>query len=62
MRNDSSRTEFPPAAEPKDDPKQTLGKTMEELTNEADQHLSEKEKKSGGSIKHAPPGRSDIVP
>jgi hypothetical protein len=35
---------------------------MEELTDEADKHLSEKEKKSGGSIKHAPPGRSDIIP
>jgi hypothetical protein len=53
MGTDNSRTEFPPAGEPKEDPKQTLGKTMEEL---------KKEKKSGESIKHAPPGRSDIVP
>jgi hypothetical protein len=58
----SSRTEFPPAGEPKVNPKETLGKTMEELTDEADKHLSEKAKKSGESIKHAPPGRSDIVP
>lgn len=50
MRNDSSRTEFPPAAEPKVDPMQTLGKTMEELTDEADRYLSEKEKQSGGPI------------
>jgi hypothetical protein len=35
---------------------------MQELTDEADKNLSEKEKKSGESIKHAPPGRSDIVP
>jgi hypothetical protein len=35
---------------------------MQELTDEADKRLSEKEKKSGESIKHAPPGRSDIVP
>ena len=56
------RTEFPPAGQPKDDPKKTLGKTMQELTDEADKHLSEKGKKSGESIKHAAPGRSDIVP
>jgi hypothetical protein len=61
MGSDSS-TNFPPAGQPKQDPKQTLGKTMQELTDEADKHLSDKEKKSGESIKHAPPGRSDIVP
>jgi hypothetical protein len=61
MGTDSS-TNFPPAGEPKEDPTKTLGKSMEELTDEADKHLSEKEKKSGGSIKHAPPGRSDIIP
>jgi hypothetical protein len=58
----SNRTEFPPAGEPKDDPKETLGKTMQELTDEAEKHLSEKEKKSGESIKHATPGKSDILP
>jgi hypothetical protein len=58
----SSRTEFPPAGEPKQDPMETLGKTMEQLTDEADKHLSEKEKKSGESIKHATPGKSDILP
>ena len=57
-----SRTEFPPAGEPKDDPKETLGKTMEQLTDEAEKHLSEKDKKSGESIKHATPGKSDILP
>jgi hypothetical protein len=41
---------------------ETLGKTMEQLTDEADEHLSEKEKKSGESIKHATPGKSDILP
>jgi hypothetical protein len=35
---------------------------MQELTDEADKHLSEKEKKSDESINRAPPGRSDIVP
>jgi hypothetical protein len=58
----SNRTEFPPAGQPKDDPKETLGKTMQELTDEAEKHLSQKDKKSGESVKHAPPGRSDIVP
>lgn len=61
MGSDSS-TNFPPAAQPKEDPKKTLGKSMQELTDEADKNLSEKEKQSGESIKHAPPGRSDIVP
>ncbi|GEC14233.1 hypothetical protein [Nitrobacter winogradskyi] len=61
MGSDTS-SNFPPAAQPKQDPQKTLGKTMQELTDEADKHLSEKEKKSGESIKHAPPGRSDIVP
>ena len=61
MGSDSS-TNFPPAGEPKQDPKKTLGKTMEQLTDEADKHLSEKEKKSGESIKHATPGKSDILP
>lgn len=61
MGNDSS-TNFPPAGQPKEDPKKTLGKSMQELTDEADKHLSEKEKKSGESIKHVPPGRSDIIP
>lgn len=61
MGSDSS-TNFPPAGQPKEDPQKTLGRSMQELTDEADKHLSEKEKKSGESIKHAPPGRSDIVP
>jgi ribosome recycling factor len=61
MGNDSS-TNFPPAGQPKQDPKQTLGKTMQELTDEAAKELDEKTKKSEGSIKYAKPGKSDILP
>ena len=48
-----SHTEFPPAGEPKDDPMKTLGKTMQELTDEAERELEEKQKKGGGSIRYA---------
>jgi len=61
MGNDSS-TNFPPAGQPKEDPKKTLGKTMEELTKEKEKELDEKMKNSDGSIKYAKPGRSDILP
>jgi hypothetical protein len=58
-----SRTEFPPAGQPKDDPKKTLGKTMQELTEEKRKELDEKIEAHGNeNIKYAPPGRSDIVP
>jgi hypothetical protein len=61
MGNDSS-TNFPPAGEPKEDPKKTLGKTMQELTEDAEKELDEKVKKSDGSIKYAKPGKSEILP
>jgi hypothetical protein len=58
-----SRTEFPPAGQPKDDPKKTLGKTMQELTEEKRKELDEKIEAHGDeNIQYAPPGRSDIVP
>jgi hypothetical protein len=58
-----SRTEFPPAGQPKDDPKKTHGKTMKQLTEEKRKEMDEKIKAHGDeNIKYAPPGRSDIVP
>ena len=62
MRSSDSSTNFPPAGQPKEDPKQTLGKTMQELIDEKGKELDEKMKKSDGSIKYAKPGRSDILP
>ena len=41
MGNDSS-TNFPPGGQPKDDPKKTTGKTMQELTDEKRKELDEK--------------------
>jgi hypothetical protein len=62
MRSDTS-TNFPPAGQPKEDPKKMLGKTMQELTDEKDKELAAKEKKGGDeNIKHAKPGKSDILP
>lgn len=58
-----SETNFPPAGEPKGDPKKTTGKTMEQLTEEKRKEMDEKIKKGGDeNIKYAPPGRSDIIP
>ena len=34
-------TDFPPAGQPKDDPKKTTGKTMQELTDEKRKELDE---------------------
>ena len=62
MSSDSSYTNFPPAGQPKEDPKKTLGKTMQELQEEQGKELDEKMKKNDGSIKYAKPGRSDILP
>ena len=45
MRSSDSSTNFPPAGQPKEDPKQTLGKTMQELIDEKGQELDEKMKK-----------------
>lgn len=56
-------TEHPPGGQPKDDPKKTHGKTMLEMTEEADKEMAEKIKKGGDeNIKYATPGKSDIVP
>jgi hypothetical protein len=58
-----SKTEFPPAGQPKVDPKETHGKTLEQLTEEKRKEMDEKIKKGGDeNIKYAPPSRSDIVP
>jgi hypothetical protein len=64
MTNDSdSSTNFPPAGEPKQDPKKTLGKSMEQLGEEADKKMAEKIKKGGDeNIKYAKPGKNDILP
>jgi hypothetical protein len=59
----AAATNFPPAGEPKQDPKKTLGKTMEQLTEEADKEMAEKIEKGGDeNIKYAKPGKSDILP
>jgi hypothetical protein len=46
MGSDSS-TNFPPAGQPKEDPKKTTGKTMEELTQEKRKELDEKVENGG---------------
>lgn len=59
----NSSTNFPPGGQPMQDPKETLGKTMQELTDEADRELTAKEKKGGNAnIKYVKPGKTDILP
>jgi hypothetical protein len=44
-------TDFPPAGEPKEDPKKTTGKTMDELEREKEKELADKDKRGDPPIR-----------
>jgi hypothetical protein len=43
-------TNFPPGGQPKQDPKKTTGKTMEELEREKEKELADKDKRGDTPI------------